>query len=111
MVCWPEITIPIVKYKRRWIMLWGCFAAEGTGARNRLDGIMRKDYISQDHTSISQEHSVVKAWMQMFFQMVNNLNHTAKVVTKWLKDNKSQCFCSSHQKTLTTILMKIYWQS
>ena len=46
-------------------MLWGCFAAGGTGALHKIDGIMRRKlrgYIeatSQDH---SQE---VKAWSQM----------------------------------------------
>ena len=46
-------------------MLWGCFAAGGTGALHKIDGIMRKenylDHLKQ-HQDISQE---VKAWSQM----------------------------------------------
>ncbi|CDQ65846.1 unnamed protein product [Oncorhynchus mykiss] len=49
------------------IMLWGCFAAGGTGALHKIDGIMRKEKyvdILKQHlkTSVRQE---VKAWSQM----------------------------------------------
>jgi hypothetical protein len=45
-------------------MLWGCFAAGGTGALHKIDGIMRKEkiygYIDSTSQDISQE---VKAWL------------------------------------------------
>ena len=47
-------------------MLWGGFAAGGTGALHKIDGIMRKvnyvDILKQRHKDINQE---VKAWLQM----------------------------------------------
>ena len=39
--CKPKNTIPTVKPGGS-IMLWGCFAAGGTGALHKIDGIMRK---------------------------------------------------------------------
>ena len=52
-------------------MLWGCFAAGGTGALHKIDGIMRmKNYVD-----------ILKLGRKWFFQM-------DKVVAKWLKDNK-----------------------
>ena len=48
------------------IMLWGCFAAGGTGALHKIDGIMRGGeicgYIKATSQDTSQE---VKAWSQM----------------------------------------------
>jgi hypothetical protein len=49
-------------------MLWGCFAAGGTGALDKIDGIMREenyvDILKQTSQDISQK---VKAWSQMGF--------------------------------------------
>ena len=45
------------------IMLWGCFAAGGTGALHKIDGSMRKEhYVDILKQDISQE---VKSWLQM----------------------------------------------
>ena len=45
-------------------MFWGCFAAGGTGALHKIDGIMRVEngYIEATSQDISQE---IKAWSQM----------------------------------------------
>ena len=46
-------------------MLWGCFAAGGTGAFHKIDGIGKgklHGYIEVTSQDISQE---VKAWSQM----------------------------------------------
>jgi hypothetical protein len=39
--CKQKNTIPTVKHRGGSIMLWGYFAAGGTGAIQKIDGIMR----------------------------------------------------------------------
>ena len=40
--CKPKNNIPTVKHGGGNIMMWGCFAAGGTGALHKIDGIMRR---------------------------------------------------------------------
>ena len=70
-------------------MLCGCFAAGGTGALHKIDGIMRKESnvdILKQHLKTSVRK--LKLGHKWVFQMDNNPKHTSKVVAKWLKDNK-----------------------
>uniref|UniRef100_A0AAZ3Q7D7 Transposase Tc1-like domain-containing protein n=1 Tax=Oncorhynchus tshawytscha TaxID=74940 RepID=A0AAZ3Q7D7_ONCTS len=41
--CKPKNIIPTVKHRGGSIMLWGCFAAGGSGALHKIDGIMREE--------------------------------------------------------------------
>ena len=70
-------------------MLWGCFAAGGTGARHKIDGIMRMekdvDKLKQHLKTSVRKLKLGRKWV---FQMDNDPNHTSKVVAKWLKNNK-----------------------
>ena len=63
--CKPNNTLPIVKHGDGNIMLWGCFAAGGTGALHKIDGDMREE----NYVDILKQHlktSVkVKTWLQM----------------------------------------------
>ena len=75
------------------IMLWGCFAAGGTGALHKIDGIMRWDnYVDGQLCGYMKQHlktSVrkLKLGRKWVFQMDNDPKQTSKVVEKWL-DNK-----------------------
>ena len=69
-------------------MLWGCFAAGGTGALHKIDGIMRKrNYVDilKKHKTLARKLKLGHKWV---FQMDNAPKHTSKVVAIWLKDNK-----------------------
>ena len=85
----PKNTIQTMKQSGGSIMLWGCFAAGGTGALHKIDGIMRRD----NYVDILKQHlksSVRKLNLgcKWVFQMDNDHKHTSKVLAKWLKDNK-----------------------
>ena len=70
-------------------MVWGCFAANGTGRLQKIDGTMRKeDYLEilQDNLKTSaKDLNLGKNWV---FQQDNDPKHTSKVVSDWLKKKK-----------------------
>jgi hypothetical protein len=82
--CKPKKTIPTVKHRGGSIILWGCFAAGGTGALHKIDGIMRMENCENIETTSPDISQEVKAWSQMDIDP----KHTSKVVAKCLKDNK-----------------------
>jgi transposase len=71
------------------IMLWGCFAARGTGALHKIDGIMRmENYVDTLKQHLKTSVRKLKLGRKWVFQMDNDPKHTSKVVAKCLKDNK-----------------------
>ena len=50
--CKPKTTIPTVKHVGGSIMLLGCFAAAGTGALHKIDGIM----MEENYVDIMKQH-------------------------------------------------------
>ena len=70
------------------IMLWGCFAAGGTGALHKIDGIMREgNYVDILTQHLNTSVRTLKLGRKWVFQMDDDPKHTSKVVAKWLKDN------------------------
>ena len=71
------------------ITLWGCFAAGGTGALHKIDGIMRKDnYVDILKQHLKTSARKLKLGRKWVFQMGNDPKHTFQNVAKWFKDNK-----------------------
>ena len=85
-------------------MLCGCFAAGGTGALHKIDGIMRQenymDILKQHLKTSVRKLKLSGKWV---FQMDNDPNHTSKVVANGLRTTKSR-YWSGHHKALTSIL-------
>ena len=67
----------------------GCFAAGGTGALHKIDGIMRlENYVAILKQHLKTSVRKLKHGRKWVFQMDNDRKHTSKVVAKCLKDNK-----------------------
>lgn len=85
----PKNTIPTVKHGGGNIMLWGCFAANGTGKLHKVEGIMKKEQyieiLEENLKSSAKQLHLKRGWT---FQQDNDPKHTALVVQKWFKQNK-----------------------
>ena len=80
------------------LMLWRCFAAGGTGALHKIDGIMREE----NYVDILRQHLKLKLGCKWVFQIDNDPKHTSKVVEKWLRTTKSRYY-NGHHKGQTSI--------
>jgi hypothetical protein len=64
--CKLKNTIPTVKHTGGSIMSWECFAAGGTGALHKIDGITRmENYVDILKQHLKTSVSKLKAWLQM----------------------------------------------
>ena len=75
--------MPTVKHAGGSIMLWGCFAAGGTGAFHKIDGIMRQgNYVDILKQHLKRPVRKLKFGRKWVFQMDNDPKHTSKIVAK-----------------------------
>jgi hypothetical protein len=66
-------------------MLWGCFAAGGTGAVHKIDCIMREEnYVDILMQNLKTSVRKLKFGHKWVFQMDIDPKHTSKVLAKWL---------------------------
>ena len=70
-------------------MLWGCFAASGTGELQKINGIMRKEqYLEILQGNLKKSARSLQLGRNWIFQQDNDPKHTAKLVSKWFQQNK-----------------------
>lgn len=70
-------------------MVWGSMGWNGVGTLEFIDGIMTKE-VYRDLLKRNLRQSATKVGMgrKFTFQHDGDPKHTAKIVSKWLKDNK-----------------------
>lgn len=85
----PDKTIPTIKHGGGSVMLWGCFAAAGTGRLVRIEGIMNGEkYREILEKNLLTSASDLKLRRNFKFQQDNDPKHTARATAEWFKQKK-----------------------
>ena len=79
-------TLPTVKHGGGSIMLWGCFASNGTGKLQRVQGTMNSlQYQEILEENVMESVTNLRLGRRWTFQQDNDPNHTSKSTRAWLK--------------------------
>lgn len=79
-------TLPTVKHGGGSIMLWGCFASNGTGKLQRVQGTMNSlQYQEILEENVMESVTNLRLGRRWTFQQDNDPKHTSKSTTAWLK--------------------------
>lgn len=81
-------TIPTVKHGGGSIMVWGCFAYNGTGELQIIDGTMNSaKYIKILEDCLQLSVQKLRLGQDWVFQQDNDPKHTARATRAWFQDN------------------------
>ena len=87
----PKNIVPTVKHGGGSIMLWGCFAASGTGSLVRVHGIMEEEnYLEILRDNMQKSAHSLTLGRRWVFQQDSDLKYTSKLVQQFLKDTKTK---------------------
>ena len=79
-------TLPTVKHGGGSIMLWGCFASNGTGKLQRVQGTMNSlQYQEILEENVMESVTNMRLGRHWTFQQDNDPKHTSKSTRAWLK--------------------------
>uniref|UniRef100_A0A8C6KDX3 Transposase Tc1-like domain-containing protein n=1 Tax=Nothobranchius furzeri TaxID=105023 RepID=A0A8C6KDX3_NOTFU len=81
--------IPTVKYGGGSVMVWGCFAASGTGRLAVINGTMNstvyQNILKENVRPSVRQLKLKRSWV---LQQDNDTKHTSKSTSEWLNNNK-----------------------
>lgn len=83
-------TLPTVKHGGGSILLWGCFAASGTGGLDCITGIMKSENYQEilERNVLPSVRKLGLSRRSWVFQQDNDPKHTSKSTREWFKRKK-----------------------
>ena len=84
----PNNTIPMVKFACSTVLLWGCFASNGVGEMEIIEGKMNAlKYQNILFRNLLRRAITLQLESKFTFQQDNDPKHKTKSTQKWFQDN------------------------